>query len=37
MANKSDGFSEGITRRAIRDNSAQLDLDFSGSDYAPEP
>ena len=35
-ADKTYGFSESITR-AVRENSAQLDLDFSESDYAPEP
>ena len=36
QADKTDGFSESITR-AIRENSAQLELEFSESDYAPEP
>ena len=36
QADKTDGFSESITR-AIRENSVQLELDFSESDYAPEP
>lgn len=35
-ADKTDGFSESITR-AVRENSAQLELDFSESDHAPEP
>ena len=35
-ADKTDGFSESITR-AVREDSAQLELDFSESDYAPEP
>ena len=33
---KADGFSDSITR-AIRENSVQLELDFTESDYAPEP
>ena len=35
-ANKTDGFSENATR-AIRENSAQLEMDFTASDYAPDP
>jgi hypothetical protein len=35
-ADKTDGFSESITR-AVRENSVQLELDFTESDYAPEP
>lgn len=35
-ADKTDGFSESITR-AVRENSAQLEFDFSESDHAPEP
>ncbi len=35
-AAKDDGFSESITR-AVRENSAQLQLNFTESDYAPEP
>ena len=33
---KADGFSESITR-AIRENSLQLELEFTASDYAGEP
>lgn len=35
-AEKTDGFSESITR-AVRENSIQMELDFSESDHAPEP
>ena len=35
-AEKTDGFSEGITR-AIRENSRQLELDFTESDYTAAP
>ena len=35
-ADKTDGFSESITR-AVRENSVQLELDFTESDYGPEP
>ena len=34
-ADKTDGFSESITR-AVRENSVQLELDFSETDYGPE-
>ncbi len=34
-ADKTEGFSESITR-AIRENSVQLELDFTESDYVPE-
>ena len=36
QAAKDDGFSESTTR-AVRENSAQLELNFTESDYAPEP
>ena len=34
-ADKTDGFSENATR-AVRENSVQLELDFTESDYGPE-
>lgn len=36
QAAKDDGFSESTTR-AVRENSTQLELNFTESDYAPEP
>ena len=35
-AEKTEGFSESITR-AVRENSIQLEFNFTESDYAPEP
>lgn len=35
-ADKTGGFSESITR-AVRENSVQLELDFTESDYTPDP